>query len=64
MKISPREFARLKGKTLNGVYAQLWAGRIPGATQDASGRWRIPVESRAQNPQPDYKACAAHDDSE
>jgi hypothetical protein len=42
--LSPKEVARQKGVTLQFVYCQLWADRIPGARKIGK-TWVIPVEA-------------------
>lgn len=40
--LSPKEVAKLSSITLDLIYRELWAGRIPGARKIGK-RWMIPV---------------------
>ncbi len=43
LQLSPADFARRSGMTLNHTYSLLWSGRLQGSKID--GQWRIPASA-------------------
>lgn len=42
--ISPRELAKQRQVSLDYIYRELWAGKVPGAMK-AGKVWRIPAQA-------------------
>jgi len=55
-EISLKEFAQRTGRRIDGVYVDLWSGRIPGKKKD--GRWLISESAVQQFKRQDRKGKA------
>jgi hypothetical protein len=59
-----QEKARREGRTVQGIYAALAAGRIAGARK-IEGKWRIPLHAaQPAAPVRDFKLAQANDSEE